>query len=149
MRKLVLGTVLGLVMVACAQKNRQARPEPQPQQQEQDAARVTVVAKEYAFDITAAIDRGETTFVLENVGQEPHEFGLVRITGDKSVEELIELRNRADRFIEDVGSAYARPGKTDELTVTLEPGRYGYACFVTTHGQPHALAGMFGEFRVA
>jgi hypothetical protein len=150
MRKLAIGPVLlPLVLAACAQQGGQTGPGQQPNQEPTGPSQVSVIAKEYGFDLRTSPEAGRTTFVLENLGMEPHEFGLVRITGDKSVEELIELRDRADRFIEDVGSAFARPGKSDELKVTLEPGRYGYACFVTTHGQPHALAGMFGEFEVA
>jgi uncharacterized cupredoxin-like copper-binding protein len=110
------------------------------------------VALEYAFDVTEMPQAGQTTFVLENVGQEPHNFGLVRISGDKSVDELLRLpRKQADRFIEEeVGDVSARPGQTRRLTVELLPGRYAYACFVQgPDGQPHAFHGMYGEFTVA
>jgi len=150
MRKLAIGTaLLALVLAACAREGGQTGAGQQPNQEPAGPIQVSVIAKEYGFDLRTSPEAGRTTFVLENMGEEPHEFGLVRITGDKSVEELIQLQDRADRFIEDVGSAFARPGKSRRFTVELTAGRYGYACFVTTHGQPHAMLGMFGEFEVA
>jgi uncharacterized cupredoxin-like copper-binding protein len=149
MRRTLIG--LMLVLTACAQQPQQRQAQPAQQPEKPPGPReVTVKAVEYEFQgLPATLSAGRVRILLENAGQEPHEFGLVRIIGDQSVEDLLQLGNRAERFIEDVGSAFARPGKSDELKVTLEPGRYGYACFVTTHGQPHALAGMFGEFEVA
>jgi uncharacterized cupredoxin-like copper-binding protein len=149
MRRTLIG--LMLVLTACAQQPQQRQAQPAQQPEKPPGPReVTVKAVEYEFQgLPATLPAGRVRILLENAGQEPHEFGLVRIIGDQTVEELLQLGNRAERFIEDVGSAFARPGKSNELTVTLEPGRYGYACFVTTHGQPHALAGMFGEFEVA
>jgi uncharacterized cupredoxin-like copper-binding protein len=114
---------------------------------------VQVQAEEYEFGgVPDTLPAGEVTFELENVGEEPHEFGLVQIKGDQSVEELVALpQKQSQRFIENVGGTFAQPGeKGKPLTTELEPGRYGYACFVTTKdGTPHAALGMFGEFTVA
>lgn len=143
-------TVLGLAVFlgACSQ---QASRQTEPQQESAGPQEVTVKAVEFEFQgVPTTFEAGRTSFLLENAGKKPHEFGLVRITGDRSVEELIELRQRADEFIEDVGSAFARPGTSRRVTVELTAGRYGYACFVTTdQGEPHAVLGMFGEFTVA
>ena len=143
-------TVVGLAvrLGACSE---QASRQTEPQQEPAGPQEVTVKAVEFEFQgVPTTLEAGRTSFLLENAGKKPHEFGLVRITGDQSVEELIELRERADEFIEDVGSAFAKPGRSDQLTATLQPGRYGYACFVTTNqGEPHAVLGMYGEFTVA
>lgn len=44
-----------------------------------------------------------------------------------------------------------KPGKTGDKTLEmeLEPGRYGYVCFIEAKdGTPHAFLGMAGEFVV-
>jgi hypothetical protein len=114
---------------------------------------IEVQAEEYKFGgVPDTLPAGEVTFALENVGEEPHELGLVRIKGDRSAEELVSLpQKQSQKFIENVGSTFAQPGQEGEpLTADLEAGRYGYACFVTTEdGTPHAALGMFGEFTVA
>jgi uncharacterized cupredoxin-like copper-binding protein len=139
---------LAVMMAACAQQaDRQAEPrQPEPAGPQE----ISVTAVEYGYQgMPATLPAGRVRILLENAGQEPHEFGLVRITGDQTVEELLQLRNRAEQFIENVGNAFARPGRSDALTRTLEPGRYGYACFVTAKdGTPHALHGMYGELTV-
>jgi plastocyanin len=114
---------------------------------------VQVQAEDYKFDgVPDTLPAGEVTFTLENVGEEPHEFGLVRIKGEQSVEELVGLpQKKSQKFIEMVGGTFAQPGKEGKpLTAELETGRYGYACFISTKdGTPHAALGMFGEFTVA
>jgi uncharacterized cupredoxin-like copper-binding protein len=150
MRTLMIG--LAVMMAACAQQTQQTQPQQPPQQEEPAGPQeLTVKAMEYAFQgVPAILEVGQATFLLENAGTKPHEFGLVRITGDQTAEKLVELEEKARMFVEDVGHAFAKPGRSDELTATLEPGRYGYACFVTTkQGDPHAALGMYGEFEVA
>jgi hypothetical protein len=113
---------------------------------------VQVQAEDYKFGgVPDSLPAGEVTFEFENVGEEPHEFGLVRVKGDQSLEELVSLpQKQAQKFIENVGGTFARPGEEGKpLTGDLVAGRYGYACFVTTKdGTPHAALGMFGEFTV-
>lgn len=113
---------------------------------------IEVQAEDYEYGgVPGSLPAGEVTFAMENVGEEVHEFGLVRISGNRSAEELIQLpEKQSNRFIEPVDGVAAQPGETSELTTELTSGRYGYACFVTTEdGTPHAALGMFGEFTVA
>jgi plastocyanin len=114
---------------------------------------IEVQAEDYMFHgVPATVPAGEVTFALENQGEEPHDFGLVRITGDQSVDELVSLPSKqSQKFIENVGNSFAQPGRDGPpLETDLEAGRYGYACFVTTKdGTPHAALGMFGEVTVA
>src|SRR5688500_17441940 len=107
MRRALIG--LMLVLTACAQQPEQRQAQPAQQPEEPPGPReVTVKAVEYEFQgLPAILPAGRVRVLLENAGQEPHEFGLVRITGDQTVEELLQLGNRAERFIEDVGSAFA------------------------------------------
>jgi uncharacterized cupredoxin-like copper-binding protein len=116
------------------------------------AVEIPVTAVEYEFqDVEDELISGETSFRLDNAGEEPHEFSLARITGDQPLEELLQLpEEEVGEFIEDAGRAFAEPGDSDFLEVELEPGRYGYVCFVEApDGTPHAFLGMSGEFTVA
>jgi uncharacterized cupredoxin-like copper-binding protein len=114
---------------------------------------IQVQAEDYKFHgVPGTVPAGEVTFVLENQGEEPHDFGLVRINGDRPMDELVSLPpKQAQKSIENVGNSFAQPGQEGKpLQADLETGRYGYACFVTTKdGTPHAALGMFGEFTVA
>jgi uncharacterized cupredoxin-like copper-binding protein len=143
--------VLGLVTTACAGAGQ--GPQGQPGgETEQGPATVQVQAEEYKFGgLPDTLPAGPVEFTLENVGQEPHEFGLARIKGDQSIDELVQLPgNQANKFIEQIGGTFAKPGETGKpLEAELEAGRYGYACFVETKdGEPHAALGMYGEFTV-
>ena len=116
------------------------------------ASEIPVTAVEYEFQgIDAELTSGETTFQLDNAGEEPHELSLARITGDQPLEELLQLpEKQVGKFIENVGRAFAKPGGSDLLELELQPGRYGYVCFVgAPDGTPHAFLGMAGEFTVA
>ena len=115
------------------------------------AVEIPVTAVEYEFQgVEDELISGEASFRLDNSGEEPHEFSLALITGDQSLEELLQLPEKeAGQAIENVGRAFAEPGDSDFLEVELQPGRYGYVCFVEApDGTPHAFLGMAGEFRV-
>jgi uncharacterized cupredoxin-like copper-binding protein len=153
MRTLKTGAIALLLVAAGCGEDDPALEQPEPAAQEPAAgATVEFTADEYAFTgIPEEVAAGETTFVLTNAGAEQHEFSLSLITGDQTVEELLQLPgDQATEFLEDVGHASAQPGGTGELSADLEPGRYGYVCFIPApDGEPHALKGMFGEFTVA
>jgi uncharacterized cupredoxin-like copper-binding protein len=113
---------------------------------------IQVQAEDYKYGgVPQTLAAGRVTFAFENVGDEPHEFGLVRITGDQTAEELVSLpRKESQKFIEPVGGTFAKPGEEGKpLRSELTPGRYAFACFIPTKdGTPHAALGMFGELTV-
>jgi plastocyanin len=135
--------VVGLVTSACAGEQSRDSGGRGP-------GTIEVQAEEYKFGgVPETMPRGVATFVLENVGQEPHEFGLAEITGDQPIEELVRLpEDESMEFIRRVGGTFAEPGQEASFRATLPPGRYGYVCFVETEGKPHAARGMYGEFTV-
>jgi hypothetical protein len=114
---------------------------------------IQVQSEDYKYGgVPETLPAGAVTFMFENVGQEPHEFSLVRIKGDHSVEELVSLpRKQSQKLIEPVGGSFAKPGEVGKpLRAELSPGRYGYACFIPTKdGTPHSALGMYGGFTVA
>ena len=143
--------VLALVVFAAACAGQRAQPQSEGKSKA-GPSKVQVQSEEYKFGgVPGTLPAGETTFFLENVGEEPHEFGLVRIKTDHAVEELIQMPpNESEKLISEVGATFAKPGKESSFQAELTPGRYGYACFVTTKdGEPHAVLGMYGEFTVS
>jgi uncharacterized cupredoxin-like copper-binding protein len=143
---------LALFAVACAGAGQNQGSQGQPTgPTEQGPTTIAVQAEDFKFgNVPQTVPAGPATFTLENVGQEPHEFGLVRIKTDTPIDELIQLRgNEANQQIEQVAGTFAKPGETGKpIETTLTEGRYGYACFVETKGKPHAALGMYGEFTV-
>jgi hypothetical protein len=147
MRRIVVAILL--VLAACSQQDEGRESQPS---QPAGPDEITVKAAEYEFTgLPPTLPPGETAFVLENAGKEPHDLSVARITSDATVEELLELPQReANEQIEDVGNLFARPGDAQRRVLDLAPGRYGYVCFVTAEdGTPHAFLGMAGEFTVA
>ncbi len=156
MRRLLIGmAVLALATAACGGGDTatedEAQQQEQQEQQEEGAASLSVQAQEYEFvGVPDTVAAGEVTFEVENVGEEPHEMQLARIISDRPVEEIIEIGGQElMEHIEPVGGTFVEPGQSAEFGATLEPGRYGYVCFVEApDGEPHAQKGMFGEFTV-
>jgi len=118
------------------------------------ATAVDLALTEYAFNFDAEeITSGNFAFNVENIGGEPHEIGMARISEDADLEELV--RSEEDEppdLLEDIG--FVGPFEPDSqttvlLTEELGPGRYAMACFVeAADGEPHALKGMIAEFTI-
>jgi uncharacterized cupredoxin-like copper-binding protein len=84
---------------------------------------VTVNMVEYAFQLSqSSIPSGQITFVINNKGNEVHNFAIVG--------------NRA--------GAQIAPGTSETWTVSLPPGTYNYQCDVPFHAE----RGMTGQFTV-
>lgn len=95
----------------------------------------------------------------ENVGSDPHEIALGRVTdesltGDALVEAITGSAedDGPPEGIEEVGFlGFAEPGAegTAVLDAPLDPGRYVMVCFVSgDDGVPHVAKGMLHEFEV-
>ena len=151
MRRLLVA--LALVLTGCAQDGPTIGQQPDEQATEQPATQAQWVftAVEYEFQgAPVLLSENEFTFTLENEGEEPHELYLFFISGDQSVEELLELsEEEVSEFTQAVDRVEAAPGESAEFTAGLVPGRFGYVCFVEApDGTPHAFLGMAGEFTV-
>lgn len=119
------------------------------------AARVDVVATDFAFDLPAALPAGPTSFVLTNDGAEAHLMMLFRMGAGHNFEEAMAFEGDAQEaglVEEQRSSGFAAPGGTDEefVTMDLRPGSYAMACFLPSHdGTPHAMSGMVSSFTVS
>lgn len=135
------------------------------------AADVTVTAVDFKYEGLPAEVASGTTLALVNTGQEVHEIAVVRKlpTTTQTFEELLAMpEDQAQALVQNVGFAYAEPGKTAADIVTIgEPGEYLALCFIpagTTSvpsidpnspeapslgtGAPHFTLGMMQEFTV-
>jgi plastocyanin len=121
------------------------------------AGDATVVAKDFSFDVPTAVSAGaEHTFTFTNEGPQPHEAGIVKLTGGMTVEQLQGMftaspapsgeEPQGPPPFEDYGGIGAiAPGATASLKATLEPGQqYAFICFVPdpATGKAHAELGM-------
>ena len=164
MGKLVLGLVgICLVAAACSSA-QQSRPStaggqsgPSTSTGHHPAAstfadgpvEIQVTASDFVFEgVPETIKAGDVTFVLTNEGAVAHEMAIGTLPGDTTVQQAV---GPGDAGTERVGVVTTvEPGKTGKVTLALEPGRYGYVCFLGegTNDEPHALHGMLGEFMV-
>jgi hypothetical protein len=117
----------------------------------QNASEVRVVADDYNFRAPDRLEEGPTTFVVENVGAEGHDFILGRMLEDVEVPELVEIpqTERDSLFQQIAKTLIIESGDTSRVTADLTPGSYAYLCLAQTEaGRSHAYQGMWGEFRV-
>lgn len=139
---------------------------------------VEIIGLDYAFDAPDEISSGWTTFRFSNIGDEPHFFVPLIVTGGRSYENVVreiypelteiwytyrdgeisfeEAYAKVDEsYPEDWGYEYRggsgilAPGLTSEVTLYLEPGSYILECYVRTEdGEYHADEGMMRELIV-
>jgi hypothetical protein len=128
---------------------------------------VDVMMQDYSFSgMPAEIEKGTTAFSLTNDGQELHEFAVLRLKGETTLDDLLQLPEDASekelgKLVAEVpGGGFAFPGESDVALITLKrPGRYVAMCFIpvgTTpdaaedggSGPPHFTQGMTAEFEV-
>jgi hypothetical protein len=121
-------------------------------------ATVDMGLAEFEFDLEdETVPAGPVAFVLQNNGEQPHEAVLARV--DEGVDILEEIQTEEEQEPEGVevlgGVFNVDPGSSYNLIFTeeLEPGRYAFVCFLPNleegpDGTPHALLGMWREFRV-
>jgi plastocyanin len=119
------------------------------------ATKLAVKGFDFRYEgVPASIAAGPAVFSFTNSGSEDHEIGVVKIKDGFTIEKVVELskadpedQSYVDRFL---GAAYAKPGEGTDLSVKLDPGLYGFACFVEdAQGTPHFNHGMYGSFSVA
>ena len=94
------------------------------------------------YDPSTVTD-GNVGFSLENVGEQEHEFFLIKARKGPQLFELPELIGTDQ--LELFGGAEVEPGKVQNLVFAAElsPGRYAVVCFLPDvndpEGTPHAL----------
>ena len=101
----------------------------------------------------AAVDGGSHTFLVENVGPQPHELVVVKLAPGKTIQDFAawaESLKGPPPAAPVGGVAGLDKGLTAHFTVDLTPGEYGMICFVpdAKDGKPHLVHGMMKQFKV-
>lgn len=113
------------------------------------ARSLDVEMREYRFEYHAPIHSGRTVVRVRNQGHLVHELVLIYL--GPGVPPLDKQLHSGQRLVvPTIVSLHPRaPGRTGTFAVDLDPGRYGFVCFVQDpDGRQHALKGMNSEFRV-
>ena len=120
---------------------------------------VTVVAREYAFQMPDTVPAGLTTFRLRDLGREQHHVFMVTLPPGKTPRDLLSAIEAGGpppawgraRWMHMIGGPNTPvPGGESNATLTLAPGRYVVFCVVPApDGTPHVMKGMFHTLVVA
>lgn len=131
----------------------------------------TVRMQDFAFEgMPEEVEKGTVAFSLLNEGDELHEFVVLRLKGDTSLDDILELSEDAseEEFEEELGDlasevrggGFAFPGESDLALMTFKKtGRYVALCFIPVgstpesgdeggSGPPHFVEGMTAVFAV-
>ncbi|MGQ0805354.1 MAG: hypothetical protein ACT4PI_16015 [Actinomycetota bacterium] len=127
---------------------------------------IDVTLQDYAFDgVPGEIEKGTVAFNLTNEGTELHEIHFIRLKGDATLEDILELPADAEEHefeefgTEVAGGGFAFPGASDVALVNFKKtGNYVALCSIpvgTTpdvpdggSGPPHFTEGMAAVFEV-
>ncbi len=128
---------------------------------------IDVSLQDYAFDgIPGEIEKGTVAFNVTNEGTELHELHFIRLKGDATLEDILELPADAEEHefeefgSEVAGGGFAFPGDSDVALVKFKKtGTYVALCSIPVgstpeagdeggSGPPHYTEGMAAEFEV-
>jgi len=110
---------------------------------------------DFAFNLDRlSFPAGDVAFQVTNTGQQPHEMAIAKLPEGVTLQQALEADDPQALGVQDI--AFFLPiepgGEATWVLEDLEPGRYGYVCFVPDsddpEGAPHAFKGMAGEFTV-
>jgi uncharacterized cupredoxin-like copper-binding protein len=117
---------------------------------------VTVTAKDFVFDAPAEVPAGWTTVRLVNQGKQIHHVQVMKFDAGKTLADFVAAMramkptDAPPSWAHEVGGPNApAPGGEFAATINLEPGDYGFVCFVDTPDHvPHIMKGMMQAFKV-
>jgi hypothetical protein len=114
-------------------------------------APIVIEATEYGYDLPEEIPAGTITFRFTNAGEQPHEYGLVRLDEDQSGDGIKELLVSGEDFpkgtTDEAGVPVLSPGLSVGMTREFEAGTYAFYCYLPTpQGAPHVTEGMVATF---
>jgi hypothetical protein len=115
---------------------------------------VTIIAKDYTFDIPKGIHAGLINVTLVNQGGEPHQAQFMRLNQGVTLDQFFAaLKDGPEAALPLATSAggpnAVMPGQRQEVTLNLLAGQYVAICFVTSpDGHSHAEKGMVTPFTV-
>jgi uncharacterized cupredoxin-like copper-binding protein len=115
---------------------------------------LTLTLTDYAFALSHPLRSGTHRVRVTTTGRQPHEFVLFRLGEGKTSGDILawfEGGQEGPPPAMPVGGVVGlAPGEENEITLTLEPGRYSFLCFLpdATDGAPHFAHGMIQDYEV-
>lgn len=99
-------------------------------------------AEDQPLEVPPSVHAGVVELTLDNTGERPADAQLIRVEGDHSAQEALEVLGGAQRggplpdwFLAGGGVGVTPPGETRSATQIMEPGTY-YAFNTSVRGQP-------------
>lgn len=117
------------------------------------AASSTARLSDYAIDFSPSLHSGRQLVRVENRGAHRHHLIAARIVGKATAAEIVDWDGKSKPApIEDIGqgAAILEPGQAEIIPLTLQPGRYMFACILNDSAgtKPHFLLGMTKEVAI-
>ena len=115
---------------------------------------LTVSMKDYVFDFPETLPAGPRIIKVINNGPDPHEFNLLRLDTDKTVDDVKQYLADPDGptpFLPVGGMNGLSVGSAGYIEMNFEPGTYVAICNIPTpksEGHPHFILGMIKGFEV-
>ena len=143
---LLVSTILASPLIsACSDNTGEAAEVPS----------VTVVARDYAFEMPEEVAAGAVRMTLRNEGPEPHHAQPARLDDGVTLVQFTERLQQGPEAALPLLSFPGGPGPvaagaSQDVTLNLVAGQYVMLCFVESpDGTPHLPKGMVTPFRVA
>jgi len=143
----------GLVAAAAVAAAACSRAEAAPARGAAPPRVVTVVARDFAFQVQDEVPAGLVTFQLQNRGASLHHMAIMKLDEGKTLQDLFaafQAGGAPPAWAHDMGGPNAAdPGSDANATLMLEPGSYALLCFVDIPDHvPHLMKGMAKMLRV-
>jgi hypothetical protein len=115
----------------------------------------TVTLKEFVISVPTHLTAGSHTWLVSNVGTQPHEMDLIKLASGKSASDVLGFLKQPQPsgpplFADAGGLGALAPGSSAWVMVTLTKGNYVALCFVpdSRNGTPHVMEGMMTQFTI-
>lgn len=141
------GRMAALAVLAAACGRAEATPNNTKATAVDEPRVVTVIAREFAFEVPESVPAGMVTFELQNRGQALHHINIVRLDEGKTLGDVyaaVRAGGPPPAWMHDMGGPNAPdPGSSANATLFMAPGTYALLCWVDIPDHvPHVMKGM-------
>jgi uncharacterized cupredoxin-like copper-binding protein len=136
--------VLLVTLAGCPRRGQVAAPR-----------RVSIIARDYSFEMPQRIEAGLIAMDIVNRGQEPHHAQLMRLKPGVAPDQFRQALQKGPEAILALvdlvgGPSTVDPGGETSVTLNLGAGMYFALCFIPSRdGLPHFAKGMVSQFEAS